>query len=419
MGLNGLKVFLVSNRRLIRGVSFGMGMLIAVCSINAADLGASDRVDLQSPSMELTVKEYAYDESLASGSNKYVDINDYTLTLSEDTVVNSEGFSYDGKSYSILKDDTMILKAASPESELLGTLSAGQVVVRLSYGSDWSLIRTEDGTQGYIENASVGEAEEVVIPEDELEEEDEEAEENTAEAVQETSPAQPEQNQEPQAPAQNEPEPEAASFTETECSMTVYASCSLNTRTGPGITYTKVTTLSTGTAINVVAQTDNGWYKTDSGSYVKASLCLESLPTPTPVPEVTEAPSQPASDPGAGASDFPSYCSSYIGVPYVYAGSSPSGFDCSGFVKYCFLNYYGIYLPHSAHSQSQLGTEVSADQIAVGDIVCFDYDGDGRIDHSGIYIGGDTVIHASSSKGKVVASTFSAMTGIATIRRVL
>lgn len=419
MGLNGLKEFLASNRRLIRGVSFGMGMLIAVCSINAADLGASDRVDLQSPSMELTVKEYAYDESLASGSNKYVDINDYTLTLSEDTVVNSDGFSYDGKSYSILKDDTMILKAASPESELLGTLSAGQVVVRLSYGSDWSLIRTEDGTQGYIENASVGEAEEVVIPEDELEEEDEEAEENTAEAVQETSPAQPEQNQEPQAPAQNEPEPEAASFTETECSMTVYASCSLNTRTGPGITYTKVTTLSTGTAINVVAQTDNGWYKTDSGSYVKASLCLESLPTPTPVPEVTEAPSQPASDPGAGASDFPSYCSSYIGVPYVYAGSSPSGFDCSGFVKYCFLNYYGIYLPHSAHSQSQLGTEVSADQIAVGDIVCFDYDGDGRIDHSGIYIGGDTVIHASSSKGKVVASTFSAMTGIATIRRVL
>lgn len=415
MGSNGLKEFLASNRRLIRGVSFGMGMLIAVCSINAADLGASDRVDLQSPSMELTVKEYAYDESLASGSNKYVDINDYTLTLSGDTVVNSEGFSYDGKSYSILKDDTLILKAASPESELLGTLSAGQVVVRLSYGSDWSLIRTEDGTQGYIENASVGEAEEVVIPEVEQEEE----EENTAEAVQETSPAQPEQNQEPQAPAQNEPEPEAASFTETECSMTVYASCSLNTRTGPGITYTKVTTLSTGTAINVVAQTDNGWYKTDSGSYVKASLCLESLPTPTPVPEVTEAPSQPASDPGAGASDFPSYCSSYIGVPYVYAGSSPSGFDCSGFVKYCFLNYYGIYLPHSAHSQSQLGTEVSADQIAVGDIVCFDYDGDGRIDHSGIYIGGDTVIHASSSKGKVVASTFSAMTGIATIRRVL
>ena len=82
----------------------------------------------------------------------------------------------------------MILKAASPESELLGTLSAGQIVVRLSYGSDWSLIRTEDGTQGYIENASVGEAEEVVIPEDEQEEE------NTTETVQETAPAQPEQS---------------------------------------------------------------------------------------------------------------------------------------------------------------------------------------------------------------------------------
>ena len=61
MGLNGLTNYLASNRRLIRGISFGMGVLIAVCSINAADLGASDGVDLQSPSMELTVQEYAYD----------------------------------------------------------------------------------------------------------------------------------------------------------------------------------------------------------------------------------------------------------------------------------------------------------------------------------------------------------------------
>lgn len=415
---------LAANRRLIRGISFVMGMSIAVCSINAADLGASGRVDLQSPSMELTVNEYAYDETLCGGKNNALDINDYTITLSPDTVLAGDGFSYDGKSYSIIKNDTLILKAASSDSDQLGTLAEGDIVVRLSFDSQWSLIRTEDGTEGYIENASVGEAEEIAVPVDE----EEQSEENEPPVADTQPAAAPEETLQ----SQNEPAPEAETFTETECYMTVYASCGLNTRTGPGITYTKVTTLSTGSAINVVAQTDNGWYKTDSGSYVKASLCIESLPTatPTPVPvpdpepdtepepEATEAP-QPAPDPGAGASDFASYCSSYIGVPYVYAGSSPSGFDCSGFVKYCFLNYYGIYLPHSAHSQSELGVAVDASEIAVGDIVCFDYDGDGRIDHSGIYIGGDTVIHASSSKGKVVASTFSAMTGIATIRRVL
>ena len=409
MGLNGLKSQLQSNRRLIRGISFIMGMGIAVCSINAGNLGASGKVELQSPSMGLIVTEYAYDETLSGGKNNAVDINDYTLTLSASTFVPGEGLSYDGKSYSILKDDTLILKAASPDSDLLGMLAEGDIVVRLSYDDQWSLIRTKDGTEGYIENSSVGEAEEIIIPEEEEPEE---------------KPAQNEPAPEPEEPAQSQPEPvqDTPSFTESECSMTVYASCSLNTRTGPGITYTKVTTLSTGTAINIVAQTDNGWYKTDSGSYVKASLCIENLPTPTPVPETAEAPQEPSapvSDPGEGASDFASYCKSYIGVPYVYAGSSPSGFDCSGFVKYCFLNYYGVYLPHSAHSQSQLGTEVDASQIAVGDIVCFDYDGDGRIDHSGIYIGGDTVIHASSSKGQVVSSTFSSMTGIATIRRVL
>ena len=408
MGLNGLTELLSSNRRLIRGICFAMGTCIAVCTVNTGNLGASGTIDLQSPSMELGIKEYSYDETLSCAVNKDITIDDYTLVLSSDSVIGGEGYSYDGKSYSILKDDTIILKAASADSEAIGMLAEGEIVLRLSFDSEWSLIRTSDGTEGYIENASVGEPEEVVIPEDE-------EKETADEPVSQPAAQQPEET----APAAQEPVQEEPSFTETECSMTVYASCGINTRTGPGITYAKVTTLSSGTAINVIAQTDNGWYKTDTGSYVKASLCIDSQPTPTPVPEVTEAPQEPTSDPGAGASDFASYCSSYIGVPYVYAGSSPSGFDCSGFVKYCFLNYYGVYLPHSAHSQSQLGTEVDASQIAVGDIVCFDYDGDGRIDHSGIYIGGDTVIHASSSKGQVVASTFSAMTGIATIRRVL
>ena len=130
-----------------------MGTCIAVCSINAGDLGAAGSVDLQSPSMELTIKEYAYDETLSGGKNGVVDINDYTVTLSADSVIAGDGYSYDGKSYSIIKDDTQILKEASLDSDLLGTLKEGDIVVRLSYCLDWSLVRTEDGTEGYISNS--------------------------------------------------------------------------------------------------------------------------------------------------------------------------------------------------------------------------------------------------------------------------
>jgi cell wall-associated NlpC family hydrolase len=92
----------------------------------------------------------------------------------------------------------------------------------------------------------------------------------------------------------------------------------------------------------------------------------------------------------------------YLGIPYVYAGASPSGgFDCSGLVMYVFAQV-GISLPHYAASQYGYGMPVSTDQLEPGDLVFFD-----GLGHVGIYIGGGNFIHAPHTGDVVKISSLS------------
>jgi cell wall-associated NlpC family hydrolase len=92
----------------------------------------------------------------------------------------------------------------------------------------------------------------------------------------------------------------------------------------------------------------------------------------------------------------------YLGTPYVWGGSSPGGFDCSGLVAYVYAQV-GVSLPHYTGAQWNVGVPVSRGDLQPGDLVFFD-----GLGHVGIYIGGNSFIHAPHT-GDVVK--ISSMTG--------
>jgi cell wall-associated NlpC family hydrolase len=92
----------------------------------------------------------------------------------------------------------------------------------------------------------------------------------------------------------------------------------------------------------------------------------------------------------------------YLGVPYVWGGASPSGFDCSGFTMYVYAQV-GVSLPHNAAAQYGYGAPVSQGDLQPGDLVFFD-----GLGHVGLYIGGGQFIHAPHT-GDVVK--ISSLTG--------
>ncbi|MDF9407918.1 MAG: D-gamma-glutamyl-meso-diaminopimelic acid endopeptidase CwlS precursor [Pelotomaculum sp. PtaB.Bin104] len=98
-----------------------------------------------------------------------------------------------------------------------------------------------------------------------------------------------------------------------------------------------------------------------------------------------------------------SYAEQFLGTPYVWAGGSPRGFDCSGFTSYVF-GHFGIDLPHAADEQFDEGYRVS--QPRAGDLVFFSTYESGP-SHVGIYIGDNQFIHGSSGAGEVCITSLS------------
>ncbi len=127
------------------------------------------------------------------------------------------------------------------------------------------------------------------------------------------------------------------------------------------------------------------------------ALCNIPLSTPESLPAVSES-APPKQTSFMHMQGFFKNVTQYFGTRYRSGGQTPAGFDCSGFVRFMYEKVFNIDLPRSSREMSALGSKVLKDELQPGDLVFF-HSKNRRINHVGIFIGNDTFIHSSLTKG--------------------
>ncbi len=191
-------------------------------------------------------------------------------------------------------------------------------------------------------------------------------------------PPDPAPAQTPAAPAASTSVPESG-YVKVTCSV-------LNIREGAGTDTRVVGSLYAGNIVKVIDALP-GWYRTERG-YISADY---AEPSGAPAAEPAAASSSGASK----GEQVARMAWQYIGYPYVYAGSSPAGFDCSGFTSYLYRQF-GVNLSRSPAGQLTQGTTVSRDSLRPGDILVFSNGSNSNPSHVGLYVGDGKFVHAST-----------------------
>jgi cell wall-associated NlpC family hydrolase len=177
-----------------------------------------------------------------------------------------------------------------------------------------------------------------------------------------------------------------------------------------------------GTHLAVVADMGDHWgvlmVNNTIGWVPKANLELINYQTEVSVPSDPVTAEPPPSESAAGqAAGLPSELDprmqsllreafTYLGIPYVWGGTSRNGLDCSAFVQNVFAKH-GVRLPRVSADQAKVGIPVQGPDLRPGDRLYFDMKRVGRVSHTGIYIGNGYFIHSSTNrKGVGVDSIF-------------
>ncbi len=196
----------------------------------------------------------------------------------------------------------------------------------------------------------------------------------------------------------------------------------VNMRTGPGTGHKSIGRSQKGEKAYVIGL-NKGWYKViwrDAICYIRSDyLDLTEAPyenranpksplffrggwstgTPVSVSTFQGSPNYI----GSSHSSIVDTAKKYLGVPYLWAGTTPAGFDCSGFTQYVFRQH-GIQLNRTTLDQYKQGVYVSRNALQPGDLVFFQNTYRPGISHVGIYVGDGNFIHASSSQGVVITA---------------
>lgn len=223
--------------------------------------------------------------------------------------------------------------------------------------------------------------------------------------IEKVSNEEPQQNNED---AENQDEEEQP---EETIEATMYVNSEIvNLREEASISSQSLARLTKGTEVTVHSNS-NGWSKvTVDGvdGYISSALLSDRKPEETTSRALTEERQeiyneeeqyQETSAPVANYSSATGnavcdYARQFEGCSYVYGGTTPDGFDCSGFTQYVYSNF-GIELNRTAEAQASNGAYVSKDELQAGDLLIFTH-------HAGIYLGDGTFIHAENSRTGVV-----------------
>lgn len=224
-------------------------------------------------------------------------------------------------------------------------------------------------------------------------------------------------NKEEQANNQNSQTTEENKATVTQKNVTMYVNSEVvNLRKEESTSSESLSKLSKATEVTVISESSNGWSKVKVNGiegYISTKLLSTTKPEVVTSRSLEESrketekkeesnkeTAQTTTQTAQGSSKGNTVVATakkYLGCKYVYGGTTPSGFDCSGFTQYVYKQC-GVSLNRTSDAQASNGTAVSKSNLQPGDLVIF-------TGHVGIYIGNNKFIHAANpSKGVITTS---------------
>lgn len=345
-------------------------------------------------------------------NNNTEEVSQTNSIVEENTVTNQENVKeniaqnnkeeYEPKEVKLQKDaNCYILPLIN--SNVLENIKKDANITIINEVNGWLYIETEE-TNGWIIANSVDLAS--------LEQNDDEQEEDVATNEEQAQPTTENENTNNTEENNSQDDDKIQVTTIQEKNMYVNTS-SIYMRKGPGTNYEIVDSLILNSGVIVTGEVED-WYqvKVDGKTGYIAKRLLSNTKTEdttsrsaeerTNVQTGAETNQSPIAVASSKGEEVVNYAKQFLGAKYVYGGSGPSTFDCSGFTMYVY-KHFGVSLSHSATAQSKNGTYVAKADLQPGDLVFFkDYQTMDGIGHCGIYIGDGNFIHASSGTGYCV-----------------